>query len=120
MAEPKLAVSEAWTTPGSEYAAVYLTITNDGDADRLEKVAADGAGSVLLMGADGDMARTSTGGASAVDLAVPPGTTTLEPGTQHLMLTDLEAPLAAGDTVPLRLTFADAGAVTATVDVREA
>jgi copper(I)-binding protein len=118
VAAPKVAVTDAWTTPGSGYAAVYVTITNDGDADRLVKVSAAGVGSVLLMGADGDVAHTSAAGAVAVDLDVPHGTTTLQPGTQHLMLTDLAAPLEPGDTVPLHLTFESAGAVSTTVEVR--
>ena len=41
----------------------------------------------------------------------------LAPGGNHIMLMDVTAPLAAGDTVPLTLTFANAAPVEVTATV---
>ena len=49
----------------------------------------------------------------ASSLVIAPGETlTAEPGGLHLMLVDLRTPLVKGATVPLVLTFKDAGEVT--------
>ncbi|HYN39562.1 MAG TPA: copper chaperone PCu(A)C, partial [Rhodospirillales bacterium] len=45
--------------------------------------------------------------------------TTLQPGGLHIMFMDLSAPLAAGGIFPLTLTFAEAGAVNVTVNVKD-
>jgi periplasmic copper chaperone A len=115
--EAKVRVTDAWTTPGQGLTAVYLTIANDGAADRLVDVTADGAGSALLMAANGQVAHNSTTGATAVDLAVPQGVTKLRPGARHLMLRDLTTSLEAGRSLPLHLRFDRAGKVTVQVDV---
>jgi copper(I)-binding protein len=47
---------------------------------------------------------------ASVDIPPPPATA-LKPGGYHVMLLDLKEPLAAGQTVPLTLTFEKAGAV---------
>ena len=50
---------------------------------------------------------------------VPAGATVqLKPGGFHIMLVDLVKPLAAGDTVPLTLTFEKAGTKTVDAKVR--
>ena len=49
----------------------------------------------------------------ASSLVIEPGDTlTAAPGGLHLMLVDLKKPLVKGTTVPLVLTFQDAGEVT--------
>ena len=48
------------------------------------------------------------------------GEVALEPGGYHVMLLDLAAPLADGETVELTLEFEQAGTVTATAEVRTA
>ncbi len=51
-------------------------------------------------------------------LDVPAGATVMfETGGLHVMLTDLTEDLVEGDTVPMTLTFEEAGAVAVTVDV---
>lgn len=53
-------------------------------------------------------------------LTIPAGTTVeLVPGGYHLMLLELADDLVPGDTFDLTLTFAEAGEVTVTVEVRE-
>ena len=46
------------------------------------------------------------------------GSVSLEPGGYHVMLLDLVAPLEAGQTVPITLTFDNAGTVTVEATVR--
>jgi periplasmic copper chaperone A len=48
------------------------------------------------------------------------GTVALEPGGYHVMLLDLAAPLEAGSTLEVRLTFERAGEIVVTAEVREA
>jgi periplasmic copper chaperone A len=51
-------------------------------------------------------------------LDLPAGKATdLKPGGYHVMMMDLKAPVKAGDTVPLTLTFEDAAQKTFTVEV---
>ena len=52
------------------------------------------------------------------ELRVEPGASvTLEPGGLHVMLIDLEKPLAEGNTLPLRLTFYDGDDLTIEVPI---
>jgi copper(I)-binding protein len=51
---------------------------------------------------------------------VPAGTVVrLEPGGHHVMLLELAAPLEIGQEIPVTLTFAGAGTVAVTAEVRE-
>lgn len=112
-----LVVEDAWTTPSGSLAVVYLTIHNGTEPDRLVGVTTEMAGETFLM-ADVDMgAETVADGTSAVDLEIPPGATELQPGGDHLMLTDLDEPVRAGQQVPLQLTFENAGTVDLEADV---
>ncbi len=50
---------------------------------------------------------------------LPPGeTVSLEPGGLHIMLFDLSAPLAPGDTVPITLNFDDGSSKQVSAEVR--
>jgi copper(I)-binding protein len=54
------------------------------------------------------------------EIPVPAGeTVSLEPGGYHVMLLDLVAPLEAGDTIEVTLTFAEAGEVVVEAEVRD-
>lgn len=44
----------------------------------------------------------------------------LEPGGYHIMLFELKAPIADGDTIPVTLTFEKAGEVTVDAEARDA
>ncbi len=108
-------VSHAWaraTPQGASVGAAYLEITTGSSAgDTLVRVSSPVAGRVELHANFEDngimkMRRLD-------ELALGAGEThVLEPGGDHLMLLDLKAPLAAGDRVPLTLTFAKEGDVT--------
>lgn len=54
------------------------------------------------------------------EIPVPAGeTVSLEPGGYHVMLLELVAPLEAGDTIEVTLTFAEAGEVVVEAEVRD-
>jgi copper(I)-binding protein len=110
-------VTDAWVAEADDVAAVYLTIDNGGDADRLVAVSTGAASDVSLMGGGGADASSHTSGPAPVDLAVPPGTTAFEPGGRHVMLDGLARPLRPGEQVPLTLRFERAGTRTVDVDV---
>ncbi len=133
-------LTDAWartSAEGQTTGAAYLTITGGATADRL--VAASAPASVAIAteihevvpaesstdaaedtmsdteGMDGAMTMRPV---DAID--IPAGqTVTLEPGGYHVMLIDLAAPLAAGDTFDLELTFENAGVQSVTVEVRD-
>jgi periplasmic copper chaperone A len=112
-----LEVTDAWAAQADDVAAVYLTIDNGGDADRLVAASTDAADDVSLMGGGGADVSSHTAGQVPVDLAVPSGTTTFEPGGRHVMLDGLVRPLRPGDRVALTLRFERAGTRTVDVDV---
>jgi periplasmic copper chaperone A len=116
-ADGGLEVTDAWASEADEVAAVYLTIDNGGDADRLVGVSTDAAGEVSLMGGGGADASAHTAAHAPVDLAVPRGTTSLVPGGRHVMLDGLVEPLRRGDHIPLTLRFERAGSRRVDVDV---
>jgi len=101
------------TPPASKVGAGYAVIVNGGRADdrllggttpvaeRVEVHRMSMEGGIMRM-------RPVEGG-----LAVPAsGRVALKPGSYHLMLMGLKRPLRRGETVPLTLRFARAGAVT--------
>ena len=115
-----LEVTDAWVAEAEDVAAVYLTIDNGGGADRLVAASTDAASDVSLMGgadSGGADASAHTSGHAPVDLAVPPGTTSFEPGGRHVMLDGLVRPLRPGDRLALTLRFERAGTRTVDVDV---
>jgi hypothetical protein len=119
-AQTALTVENAWIMtppPGASEAAAYVTIRS-GPADRLLSVSCDCA-------ARADLHEMSMNGAVMTmrplryGLATPANASlAFGPHGTHIMLTGLTAPLREGQSVPLRLTFRDAGAVTATAIVR--
>ena len=111
----RIAVERAWsreTAPGQDAGGAFLTIVNPGSApDRLIGGTTPIAGDVQIHAVD------MTGGVMrmrrlADGLEVPAGgPVTLEPGGYHIMLMDLQRPLARGDAVPLTLEFEKAGRI---------
>lgn len=105
------------TPPGARTGGAYFTIVNAGRAaDRLVRVASPASQSaeVHSMTMDGNVMRMRA--VPALDIA-PGASVTLRPGAYHVMLVGLAHPLAAGDKVPLTLTFEKAGSVDVTADV---
>lgn len=127
-----VAVNAPWSRPATGTGAVYLTIKNlTSTPDRLVAASSPVAQHVELhetvqtkgsMGSMGSMSGMSMGVASmhpVAYIAVPAnGTATLAPGGYHIMLIGLRHDLHANQTFPIRLHFAHAGWVAATVHVR--
>ncbi len=116
-----LSVENAWIMippPGASEAAAYVTIRAGSAADRLLGVSCDCA-------ARADLHEMSMNGAVMSMRALRYGVATdanetlaFGPHGIHIMLVGLSAPLTEGQSVPLRLSFRDAGAVTVTAIVR--
>lgn len=120
-ATPGVAVSDAWaaaTPGGATVGAGYMTIANNGPADTLVSVTSPRAPTVELheMSMDGDIMRMRP----VANFTVPAdGVVSLTPGGFHLMFMDLSAPLMAGETIQVTLTFEHAGAVEVNLPVRD-
>lgn len=123
LASPALAgqgidIVDAWSRPAMQgrIGVAYLTIIDNGAPDRLVGASSPVAARVELhqSAVDHGIATMRSVTALAVTQGRP---AVLAPGGYHLMLIDLKQPLAAGQTYPLTLDFAKAGAVAATVTV---
>jgi copper(I)-binding protein len=116
-------VEDAWARPSmgmERAAAAYLVLVNEtGQADALVSADSPAAATVELhettAGASGMMAMHPV---DRIDLPAD-GRVALEPGGLHVMLIDLVAELAVGDTIELTLTFEHAAPVTVSATVRE-
>lgn len=96
--------------------AAFMTIKNNGGADRLLAAEAGISKTVELHThvKDGDIFRMR----KVEALALPEhGTAELKPGGDHIMFIGVAEPLKEGGTVPLTLKFEKAGAVTVQVPV---
>ncbi|MDD3763820.1 MAG: copper chaperone PCu(A)C [Nevskiales bacterium] len=106
-----LRISDAWvraTPPGAQVAAGYMTIRNTGPAPlRVTGARSDRAGKVQIHSmtmADGQMRMREV----PDGLAIAPGAqVTLAPGGLHLMLMQLDGPIADGETVAIDLLLDD-------------
>jgi copper(I)-binding protein len=116
-----LLIGHPWSraTPGgAKIGGGYMTITNNGSApDKLLSATTSVADRVeiheMAMSNNVMTMRKLDGG-----VAVPPGkTVAFAPGSYHLMLVGLKAPLKEGDRVKATLTFEKAGAVEVTINV---
>lgn len=103
--------------PAGPNGAVYMTLTNDGDADdRLVSASSDVAESVEIHESsmqDGTMSMQQIDG---IDIPAG-GTAVLETGGVHVMLIGVDANLAEGDTFDLTLSFDNADDQTVEVEV---
>jgi len=106
------------TVPGQPSGGAYLKLENKGAAaDKLISASSDVAGSVELhtMSMAGDVMKMEK--VDGVEL--PAGKTTeFKPGSFHIMLFNLKAPLKEGSRFPLTLKFAKAGEVKVDVVVQ--
>ncbi|MDB5393822.1 MAG: hypothetical protein JWM91_1328 [Rhodospirillales bacterium] len=106
------------TAPGAKTAAVYLVLVNHGVVD-------DSLTGLSTPIADmASLHRTVDSGGMSEMEAVPDlvvkanDGVTFAPGGLHVMLMGLKQQLKPGDTFPLTLDFAKAGAITVTVAVQ--
>lgn len=101
------------TLPNAPVAGGFLTIVNTGDTDdRLlgAEVAFAKEAQIHEMAMEGDVMKMRQ---HEDGLDIPAGeTVVLEPGGYHLMFMGLSQALVEGETVPVELTFEQAGTVT--------
>jgi copper(I)-binding protein len=111
------AKAPASLTPSAKTAAIYMVLMNHGmETDVLKGVstpAADHASAHQTIDDNGVMKMREI---EKLELN-PHDTVTFAPGGNHIMLMGLKAPLKAGDTLPLVMTFAKAGEVKIDVQV---
>jgi copper(I)-binding protein len=115
-----LTIENAWsraTASANANGVVYFTVTDTGGPDTLT-----GATTPIAATAQLHESKTKNGimemktiDTLAIDKDHP---IKLAPGGYHLMLEGLKQQLKAGETFPLTLTFAHAGAVSTTVQVQ--
>ncbi len=114
-------ITDPWaraTPPVARVGAGYVALNNTGgDDERLLSASAEVAESVELhthIMEDNVMRMREV-----ASIEIPAGgRVLLEPGGLHIMFIGLKAPLVAGETFPLTLTFEKAGETTVTVTVR--
>lgn len=113
-----LSIEQPWARASvAANGAAYMTIRTSGaEADRLIGAASPVATTVELHThlVEGDVMRMRPVKAIEVNVGEP---AVLQPGGLHVMLIGLKAPLKAGDSFPLTLTFEKAGTVTVDVAV---
>jgi len=122
---PGIEISDAWVRASGGMAgmdstsAAYMIVHNTGGVDdALLAAASDAAHMVQIHLSEVDAAGVSS--MHQVDrIEIPTGgTLELKPGGYHVMLMGLTQELQAGQTVTLRLTFENAGAVTVEAPVK--
>jgi copper(I)-binding protein len=113
-------VENAWSRPALQgrTGVVYLTVTDDGAADRLTSIASSVAAKAELHESFNENGVAKMRGVAALPVAQGKQLT-LAPNGYHIMLMGLKQPLKQGDTFPITLGFANAGQVTATVTVQK-
>jgi copper(I)-binding protein len=98
---------------------VYLTITATGATDTLLSVSSPVASQAELHLSYNDNGVMKM--RSVASMIIAPGKPViLQPGGYHIMLINLAHALNAGDSFPITLTFAKAGAVTVTASIEKA
>jgi periplasmic copper chaperone A len=116
-----LTVKDVWVraAPAGGQTAVYFTIVNGKVApDALVGVSTPAATSAGLHETTTDNSGM-TGMQPVGQITIPGGgTVELKPGGYHVMLMGLANELKVGDTIPLTLTFEQAGVVPITAEVR--
>jgi periplasmic copper chaperone A len=121
-AAPRLETSGAWgrSSPMVDKAgAVYVVIENKGNvADRLISASSPAAKMVEVHESymEGGMMKMRP----VAGLDVPAGgKVELKPGSYHIMLIDLVAPLQTGSTIVVTLKFEKSGEVAVNAEIRE-
>lgn len=122
MAHAAIDVNDAYaraTPPNATTSAVFATIENTGDKDRVIVEAASQASSVVELHdviMDGDVMKMR----QVKSITVPAnGQAILKPGSLHIMLLDVERPMKEGETINVELTFANGEVQVLTVPVKK-
>ncbi|HWB45864.1 MAG TPA: copper chaperone PCu(A)C [Hyphomicrobiaceae bacterium] len=105
-----ISIAHAWADPtpgGASFSEAYLTIFNNGPADRLVRATSRSAATVKF----GALLTEQAAGAPPSSGLVVPANSKLTLGVNdpHLVLLDLRLSLDVGEVVPVTLFFAGAG-----------
>ena len=115
-----LRIDDVWARTGQpgQVSAAFMEVKNKGAADKLISANCDCAKATELHTmtmADGKMIM-----AQVPSMDVPAnGELKLKPGGYHVMLINLTRPLAAGETLPIKLKFEKAGEVTVQAKIKD-
>lgn len=113
-----LVISGAYARESNgDEAAIYLTVSDFGVADRLLGATSDAAGDAQIHENRVDGATASMHPLDGLDIPAG-GYVELKPGGFHVMLLGLRRPLKPGDIVPVTLEFRVAGKLALEVPVR--
>jgi periplasmic copper chaperone A len=110
-AAPEITVTDVWaraTAPGQTTGAAYMTITNQGGADRLVSAKASISPASALHKSETAGGVTSMAMVDTLDIPAS-ATVRLEPGGTHLMIMDLSTQLRPGDRFFVDLNFEKSG-----------
>ncbi len=115
-----LSIDDVWARSGQpgQVSAAFMEIKNKGAADKIVAANCDCAKATELHTmtmADGKMIM-----AQVPAMEVPAnGELKLKPGGYHIMLIGLTRPLVSGETLPIKVTFEKAGAVTLQAKIKD-
>lgn len=120
---PQIKIEDAWARPSAgegASGAIYFRIVNAGkETDTLL-----GAETPSAQAAEVHESMMDDNGVMSMkpreNISIPGGEEVeFKPGGLHIMLIDLEKPLAVGDKVPLTLRFEQTGEIVLNVEVKE-
>ena len=118
-ADEAISISKAWAAASPAAAptgAAYMTITNQGDADRLLSAAAEVSKKVELHATKMENNVMKMARQDAVEIPAG-GEVAFAPGGLHVMFIGLHQPLKEGDSFPLTLRFENAGEMTLDIKI---
>ncbi|MFN2224499.1 MAG: copper chaperone PCu(A)C [Chloroflexota bacterium] len=118
-----IVVQDVWGRPSPQSAsnaAFYMNINNEGQAqDTLVEASIDICGATELhISTIDDAGVMSMQQVQEIDIPARE-TTALEPGGLHVMCIDRQVDLAPGDSVPISLSFTQAGVIVVEAEIRE-
>jgi copper(I)-binding protein len=107
------------TPPNATTSAVFATINNDGDKDRvIVKAVSDASAAVELHDVimNGEVMQMR----QVESITIPAnGSTVLKPGSLHIMLLDIKEPMLEGSKIDVELTFANGEIQALTVPIKK-
>ena len=112
-------VVAAWarpTAPGAKVGGAFMTIIGGQSADRVVSASSPAAAALELHTHVMNDGVAQMRAVSGIDVPAK-GKVELKPGGLHIMLINLQAPLKAGDKIPLTLRFEKAGERTIKVPI---
>ena len=114
-AQAQVAIEKPWlraTAPGARVAGGYMTISNQGAADKLVSVSSPAAARVEMHVHVNDNGVMKMREVPGYDVPAK-GAFELKPGGAHLMFIEPKRPFKEGDKLPVTLKFEKAGEVKA-------